>query len=206
VSTQPDEAGAVESRPADLELARLRYRQACDRLTDRYPRVARDPQLASVMNSLEDALGAGPEAASPAAEASPGAGELRIPVTPDLVLLLDSSQCIVAEVTDGTTGRVLRRVTITDVARLSAAAAELLEEQRRCLADAGRHRRASGRLTQAEALEWLTGPRGWSGVPGTAAQAVADMQAGQESLPALAAADEGMTYDSTYWVIPAEQG
>jgi hypothetical protein len=194
-----------EQHASDLALARTRLRQARQRLLDRYPRAARDGKLSSILDGLGDALGAGPELdVSDAQPRKPGLFARQ--VTPELVAGTDSSQCVVLLVGGAGHRDPVRTVTVPDVDALKAALDDARAVQHGAEVDRQRHRRASGRLTQAEALEWLTGPRGWSGVPGTAAQAVADMRAGQESLPALAAADEGMTYDSTYWVIPAEQG
>lgn len=46
-----------EEHGAELELARLRLRQARERLAERYPRAASDPQMLSILAGLEDALG-----------------------------------------------------------------------------------------------------------------------------------------------------
>lgn len=50
-----------------FELARLRLRQAQERIASRFPAARRDGQLASILSSLGDALGSGPEAADPEA-------------------------------------------------------------------------------------------------------------------------------------------
>lgn len=146
------------------------------------------------------------------------AGEVfRTRLTPDLEVVVDESQCIVLVVSgDSGPGFVLRRITVTNVDDFKATLDQAREAQHAALAadDEKRGqavvdkrqaeiRRARGQLTRSEAVEWLTGPRGWAAIPGLALQAVRDMRTGTESKPALAAADEGMTFSGGYWRVPA---
>jgi len=153
----------------------------------------------------QDVDGRGP--ASLVTEIAPMARDgQHIQLTPDLALLLDASQCIVAEVTDPAAGgEVLRRVTITNVDAFKAALDTLREAQRAELAEAdnarvtgrGSRRRDEGRLTEREAVEWLACRRHM------ACQAAADLVEGLRFGRLIPSQLDGMTYDGTYWVIPA---
>jgi hypothetical protein len=103
-----------EEHRSDLEEARLQLRQIGDRLRERFPRAARDGEVASLYACLRNALGEGPEAADPApADREPDI--FRQDLSPDLAVVVDASQCIVLEVTDGAAGRVLRRPTVSNI-------------------------------------------------------------------------------------------
>ena len=144
---------------SDLPLARLRWRQAGARIAERYPRVARDGQLASLFEGLGDALGVGPEAADTSRAST---DIFRQPFGPELIVVVDASQCILLEVTTAM-GRVVRRPVIGDVAKFKHLLDLALEAQAIALADAEEERmtgiddkrRSEGRLTRAEAVEWL---------------------------------------------------
>ena len=163
-STLPEARVRLEARyeyeehAADLELARLRLRQAQERLTERFPRGARDPKLASILAGLGDALGNGPAAG----EGAPAGDRWRVQLSPDLALAVDDSQCIVFEVSDSY-GHVVRRPVVSDAARVreelrtaQALQRELLDkadEQRRTGPD--EKCRAEGRYTRPEAAQFL---------------------------------------------------
>lgn len=103
----------TENEGADLDLARLRLRQAEQRIVSRFPRAASDPQLASILSGLRDALGEGPEAQEAAGlEREPDT--FRRQLAPDLAVAVDAGDCIVLEVTDNN-GTVLRRPTVGSV-------------------------------------------------------------------------------------------
>lgn len=131
-------------------------------------------------------------------------------VSPDLTVAVDGSGCIVLLVTDGAAGKLLRKVTVTDVDAVKAALDDarlaqriaLEEAERARLCGADEKRRSEGRLNRHEAMEWLVSMRGWGGVRGLAVRAVDDMRAGADSKPAVMAADEGMGYADGYWTVP----
>ena len=187
-----------EEHGAELELARLRLRQARERLAERYPRAASDPQLASILSGLEDALGRGPEAAEPEPEDSPK-GTL---LTPDLLVAFDGA-CIVLVVTEPY-GRLLRKVTIPDVDAAKAALDRAREQQRIAMEEADNARvmgrfdrlRSEGKLSRSEAVDWLT-DHGHS--HSDACTITRLLHAGEGTERA------GMTYDGTYWRVPAEE-
>jgi hypothetical protein len=77
-----------------------------------------------------------------------------------------------------------------------AAFAELRTRQS---AEAEDRRRAEGKLTRSEAMAWFVG----RGVGRNRAYAITGELAAVGCGPANA---DGMTYDGTYWVVPAEQG
>jgi hypothetical protein len=188
-------AEADESGP-DLELARLRLRQAEERIRGRFPTAARDGQLASILEGLGDALGVGPEAGEPEREPDVWRRQLE----PDLWLVVDASQCIVLEVTTPA-GRVLRRVTVGNAMVMSAMLAAAQAEQHRILTEAdnarvmGVHDRrlAEGRLTKREAVEWLI------------AKGLARWQAVSIMTDARAAGSYGMRFEGGYWVVPVAE-
>jgi hypothetical protein len=194
-----------EEHGAELALARLRLRQARERLEERFPRAAKDPALVSILEGLEDALGEGPEAAGQAPEREPDI--YRRQLSPDLAVVLDASCCIVLEVSEGTAGRVLRRVAVGDMAAYRTALddahvvqrvkADEAEERR--LAGRDEKRQAEGKLDRPVAVEWLM-ERGKS--RGEAVGITAGLRAGTVH------GDDafGMTYDGSFWAVPVEQG
>jgi hypothetical protein len=150
-------------------------------------------------------LGAGKDGHSPASlvtEVIPvqSARPFRVQLTPDLALVVDSSQCIVLVVTDGAAGNVLRRITVTDVGEfkdtLDAARAaqheELAEASLRSLAGITEKRRAEGKLGRSGAVEWLI-DKGQS--RGAAVSIVERLCRGGK--PVL-----GMKYEGGYWTVP----
>jgi hypothetical protein len=187
-------------REPDAGLARLRLRQAQERIATRFPRVARDSQLASALESLGDALGAGPEASDPE-HASAREGDVsRQRLSPDLWVVVDASLNTVLEVTTPF-DRIVRRVLVSRSAvrealetayALTVKAEGEIEESRRRGRD--ERRRAQGRLTQPEAVEWLTG-KGRS--RRMAVWIAGQLRDGYYVLDAF-----GMTYDGTCWVVP----
>lgn len=123
-----------------FELARLRLRQAEERITSRFPSAARDGQLASILSSLGDALGTGPEATDSDTVVRPAATEAyRQQVSPELAVTVDPSQCIVLEVSDGQ-GRVLRRIAVPHVGVLKQALAAAYDAQQLAIARAEQDR------------------------------------------------------------------
>lgn len=197
-------------RPAasatDLDLARLRLRQAEERLVNRYPRVARDAQLASILTGLGDALGIGPEASDPETAKAAETDLFRQQLSPDFWIVVDASTTVVFEVTTPA-GRVLRRIAVspTTVALVMGDAAmcarlENEEADQRRLRGPDEKRRAEGRLDQHEAVEWLIANRK------IARQAAVALVEGLQRGRLVPAQLNGMTYDGTYWVIPAQQG
>jgi hypothetical protein len=154
------------------------------------------------MSALGDALGEGPEpeAASLTAECD----LYSCPVSPALRIVLDASCCVVLVVSDPSTGDMLRRVTVTDVAALKSAADNMLAMQARETerADKARYsgpdekRRAEGKLTRSEAVDWLIAN---AGIDRRSALAVTDSL--RHSAVTYRAVD-GMGYDGRYWTIP----
>jgi hypothetical protein len=187
---------------SELELARLRLRQARERLTERFPTAARDAQLASVLEGLGDALGAGPEAAEPVVP-SPAAGRFGRLLTPDLAIVVDGSGGIVLVVTEPQ-GKLLRKVTVTDVDAFKAALDDARVAQQVALEEADEarlrgpdeKRRAEGKLTRSEAVEWLLAQGGFTRVQAVAVTAELRDDSSKRT------AGTGMTYDGTYWVVP----
>jgi hypothetical protein len=196
----------VSGDAAEVPRARLRWGQACARLRERFPNAAKDPQLASLMNDLGDALGAGPGASEP--DGSLLGEVFRVTVAPDLFVVVDGSCCVVLEVTEGAGGRVLRRPTVAAVDHFKSVLDDARAAQQAAMAEAGgkrvrgteEKRRAEGKLTKTEAVEWLTG-KGYT--RSSALRAAVQIQTGK-GWPGKQA--EGMTYDGTYWVVPASQG
>ena len=199
-------AWADEEEPMmpDPRVARLRYRQACERLAERYPRAAKDPQLASTLAGLGDALGAGPEAAEPDTQPENGASFGRL-LAPDLAIAVDSSACIVLIVTEPQ-GKQLRVVTVADVEAFKAALDGARTAQRIALDEAEEaareelgevmavKRRAEGRLDRLDAVEWLIA-RGMSRMK--AGNITAALREGGRADEAL-----GMSYEDGYWRVP----
>ena len=138
--------------------------------------------------------------------AEQAAGTFARQVTPDLVVGTDSSQCIVLLVGGIGPKDPIRKVTVTDVDALKAALDDARTAQRIAMkeSDAARlrgpdeARRARGRLTRNEAVDWLV--RRYEVSRNRAAQVVNLLEAGR-SLPGMCE----MTYDGTYWVVPAEK-
>jgi len=195
-------AGAVVSSP-DPGLARLRLRQARERLADRFPATAaRDVRLSQVLDDLASALGTGPEAEPENREPDVWRRQLAL----DLWVVVDASQCIVLEVTTPS-GRVLRRVTVTNAMALSAVLTAAQSVQRSLLAEADAARvtgrfdrlRAEGKLTEREAVEWLACRRHM------ARQAAADLVEALRFGRLIPSQLDGMTYDGTYWCVPAAE-
>lgn len=213
-STAAQAQGALEARYeyeahiSDLEEARRRLRQVHERLEARYPRVARDPQLASVLECLGDALGTGPEASDPETAKAAETDLFRQQLSPDFWIVVDASTTVVFEVTTPH-GRVLRRIAVspTTVALVmgDAAMCARLENEE---ADARRYRgpdekrRAEGRLDQPEAVEYIIG----AGLGEGRAGAVAIVNWLKNPLNRWEVGEVSMTYDGTYWVVPAQQG
>jgi hypothetical protein len=204
--------GALEARyeyeehAAGLEEARRRLRQVHERLEARFPTAARDPQLSSVLECLGDALGAGPEANDPETAKAVETDRFRQQLSPDFWIVVDASATVVFEVTTPH-GRVLRRVAVspTTVQLVMGDAAmcarmDIEEAGQRRLAGPDEKRRAEGRLDHREAVEWLIS-RGYTRT--SAVRAAKQVRTGQ-GWPGRASA--GMTYDGTYWVVPAQQG
>ena len=195
-----------EEHSADLALARTRLRQVRERLLDRFPHAARDGQLSSILEGLGDVLGTGPELDVSAAQPRIEPNIFAHQVTPDLAIVTDASQCIVAEVSDGTAGKVLRRVAITDVDALIGALGRALTAQATAMAGAWKQRqadpdekrRAGGLLTRGEAVEWLMSEaRG--GLDRLSAVTLVDgVRRGRAESARLA----GMTFDGTHWRVP----
>jgi hypothetical protein len=192
-----------EEHAADLETARLRLHQACERLTERYPRAAKDGPLASILEGLGDALGQGPEAAGEAAPDYAAADMFRRRIAPDLTVAYDASGTPVLEIS-GPAGHVIRRVTVSSVAALAEALQDGRNEALRCEAvaaearlrgEAGR-RRAEGKLEQGEAAEWLAGQAYDRGRAVRLVRRLRDREVNSV---------EGMTYDGTYWVLQPRQ-
>jgi hypothetical protein len=152
-----------EDHGADLELARTRLRQARERLLDRYPRVARDGVLSSILEGLADALGAGPELDVSAAQPREPDMLFRARIAENADIVLDASQCVVLEVAPADARQAPRRATITDVSTVIAALTDALAAQYSALAEAEKSRqdgpdekrRSEGRLTRREAVEHL---------------------------------------------------
>jgi hypothetical protein len=190
-----------EEHGSELELARLRLRQARERLKERYPRAAKDAELSCALEGLGDALGVGPEASEPATAAEPAAGAFARQLSPELVVGTDSSQCIVLLV--GGTGPKdpIRKVDVTNVDAMKAALDDARTAQHIALeeADAARlhgpdeARGARGQLGRYEAVEWLVG-KGYG--RNRAAGVTRALQVDGGSVL-------GMTYEDGYWVVPA---
>ncbi len=192
-----------EGHSSELELARLRLRQARERLEARYPRAARDGQLASVLEGLGDALGTGPEATDPERAEARASDVWRTQLSPDLWVVVDASLNTVLEVTTPS-DRIVRRVPVgrglsealelaLDVAARKTAGAE-----ERRLSGPDDKRRAQGRLNRFGAVEWLAG-KGISRVQAANAAEVMRNHPGDDSL-------YGMKFEDGYWIVPAQQG
>jgi hypothetical protein len=138
--------------------------------------------------------------AEPAVPAARGTDIFRRQVAPGLTVAYDASGTPVLEVS-GPGGHALLRVTVPSAAALVTA----LEEGRNeaavleAAADKRRYRgpdekrRAEGRLTQTEAVNWLAAKASCS-----RGFALANVK-----MVAGGAAVHGMTYDGTYWIVPA---
>ena len=191
-----------EEHRAELELARLRLRQARERITSRFPAAARDGQLASILEGLDDALGRGPEAAEPESTAPDLAAFDRL-LGPDLAIGVDGSANIVLVVTNPR-GKLLRVVTVGDVGAFKSALDDARTAQHIALDEAeGRRitglddkRRSEGRLTRSEAVEWLTakGP--------VSRQRAVHMTRALSEGAAGGPLTLGMQFEDGYWVVP----
>ena len=123
----------------------------------------------------------------------------RVQVTPDMSVVADGGG-VVLEVTDGMAGYVLRRVTVSNIAELSDALAEARAANAAHNAEADTRRRegpdearrARGRLTKVEAVNWLIG----KGYPRGHALRMANKLCRQGG-SAL-----GMTYTDGWWRVP----
>jgi hypothetical protein len=133
-----------------------------------------------------------------------GSEAYRVQVTPDLAVILDGSQCVVLEVSEA--GRVLRRVTVTNVAALKTSLDGARAAQREVEA-AGRTRRyagpdearrARGQLTKIEAVEWLI-THGTTSRAGALRDVNILRDDGADVPPG---AVYGMTYADGYWRVP----
>lgn len=150
-----------------------------------------------------DAGPAGP--ASLVTEVTPvlsGDGSFGRQLTPDATLAVDGSGCIVLVVTEPD-GKLPRVVTVTNVvawktalddARDAQHAALEAADQRRVLGMDER-RKAEGKLTKSEAVEWLTGENEEKLSRSSAVTLVEGVQRGRDVSVQLS----GMTYDGTYW-------
>lgn len=105
----------------DIDLARLRLRQAEERIVSRFPRTAQDGQLASILEGLGDALGRGPEASEQHYAEAQKTDIFRRRLSPDLWLVTEASCNVVLEVTTPH-GRVVRRVLVSPKALQAAMA------------------------------------------------------------------------------------
>lgn len=194
-----------EEHAADLEMARLRLRQARERLASRFPAAARDGQLGSILEGLEECIGRGPEAAEPEQVSPLDAGRL---LSPDLALVVDGSANIVLVVMEpyGGQQQVVRTVTVGNVDAFKAALDDARTAQQLALEEAGQrraqgpdeHRRAQGRLDRREAVDWLVA-RG----PVSRQRAVHMVRALSEGALGVPHA-LGMTYEDGCWRVPAE--
>jgi hypothetical protein len=206
-STDAQARGILETRyeyaahAAELELARLRLRQAHERLESRYPRAASDAQLSSILAGLGDALGTGPEANDPDAGVSRATDIFRRQLTPELWMAVDASLNVVLEVTTPA-GRVVKRAllpggdVLADTLQDMRAVAKDREAESDARRLAGREKcRAEGKLTRREAVDWLAG----RGVGQHRAYAITGELASDEC--GLTNAD-GMTYADGYWRVP----
>lgn len=191
-----------EEHGSELELARLRLRQARERLEERYPRAARDAELSCALEGLGDALGTGPEASEPAMADAVKTDRFRQQLSPDLWIVTDAAANVVFEVTTPA-GRILRRVavspaTVALVMGDAAMCARLDTEEAdvRRLAGPDEKRRSEGRLTKREAVEWLIakGPASRQ----RAVHMVRELGAGAVGSPLAL----GMRFDGIYWVVP----
>lgn len=136
----------AEVHAGAFELARLRLRQAEERITSRFPTAARDGKLASILSSLGDALGSGPEAAEPDPAPWLATDVFRYPLGPQLAVAVDASLCTVLEVASPQ-GKVLARVALSSRAELASAlqaAGCAVESQERAAAAA----RVAGRISR----------------------------------------------------------
>lgn len=135
--------------------------------------------------------------------AEPGAASFARQLSPDLLLGVDGSGCIVLVVT-GPQGKLLRVVTVGDVDAFKAALDNARTAQRVHLAEAERarldgpddKRRAEGRLTKREAVDWLMARTGE-----TRASAVGNVL----SIARGGAPHLGMTYSGGFWHVPSQQ-
>jgi hypothetical protein len=176
---------------SDLPLARLRWGQACERIAERYPRAARDGQLASILEGLGDALGVGPEATDPERAQARETDVWRTQLSPDLWMAVDASLCVVLEVTTPA-GRVIRRVT---VGRGLGEALELALGVVAGAAHGAAPGAAAGKLNRHQAVDWLIERSGWA--RGTAANIVRGLELGTREDP-----QHEMTYAAGYWAVP----
>jgi hypothetical protein len=163
-------------------------------------------------------LGAGTDDRGPASLETevtltmPGAGTFGRLLTPDLAVAVDGSGCIVLVVTEPS-GKLLRVITVTDVDAAKAALDDARAAQLAKLAeaDAARdrgmddHRRATGRLTKAEAVEWLMEHLRWDRAMAVAA-AEDISRRDQASARYRAATARGMMFEGGYWQVPATGG
>lgn len=188
-----------ETAGPDIELARLRLRQAEQRIVTRFPTAARDGQLASILEGLGDALGAGPEASEQSYQDARESDIWRKQISPVLWVVVEASTNVVLEVTTPQ-GRVICRPLVSGVALggalehaavFAATAADEAEQARmRGIDD---RRRSEGRLTRAEAVEWLIakGMARW--------QAVSIAENVYRGKPEDG---YGMRFEGGYWVTP----
>ena len=185
-----------EEHASDLELARMRLAQAKDRLVNRFPRAAADAALASILESLGDSLGNGPEASEPHYQEARETDIWRKQLSPVLWVVVEASANVVLEVTTPH-GRTTARILVSAVelggalghaAVYARAAADEAEQAR--LQGPDEKRRAEGRLTKPEAVEWLAG----CGLGRNRAAAMA-----RELQEGIIADADGMTYSEGYW-------
>lgn len=189
-----------EEHGSELELARLRLQQARERLVNRFPSAARDGQLNSILESLADALGVGPEASDPGYQEARETDIWRKQVSPVLWVAVEASTNVVLELTTPA-GRVLARplASRTDLG-LALERAAVFATAAAGEADAARlhgideRRRAEGRLTRSEAVAWLT-------AKGTGHSQAVDVTRVVQRHPEDSSL-HGMTYDGAYWRVP----
>jgi hypothetical protein len=193
------QAAEAEEYGPDIELARLRLRQATERIVGRFPATARDGQLASILEGLGDALGAGPEATDPHYAEAQETDIWRKQLLPVLWVVVEASTNVVLELTTPH-GRVLSRVLVSAVelggtlghaAAFARAAADEAEGKR--MAGIDDRRRSEGRLTKSEAVEWLIakGMARWQAV-----------SIAENVYRGNAADGYGMRFEGGYWCVP----
>lgn len=218
MSTEQNEAGAYEPRPGERVTVR-RYiapttgeRSLCAEhvgiVTETAPGDSTGYYLR--LDTCPDRiftgyqfLGAGTDGSGPSSlvtEVMPVKATFSRQISPELVVGTDSSQCIVLLV--GGTGPKdpIRKVTVSDVDAFKAALDDARTAQHIALEEADTQRvpgidekrRAEGKLTKGEAVDWLTG----KGYGRGHAVRVADRLC-REGGSVL-----GMTYEGGYWVVP----
>lgn len=121
----------------------------------------------------------------------------RTQLGPDLWVAVDASLCVVLEVTT-TAGRIMRRIVVgrglaeaVELA-LGVAGRKTAEDEAARLRGPAEKRRAEGRLTKAEAVDWLVAHQQARGVAVSIAERLC-----RGGSPVF-----GMTYSDGYWRVP----